>query len=83
MERPKRGPSAFDDIERLDQLGEVGKRPRQPAPETFGRLLHAEAVDVGPLFAETGTAVMQTRSRKVEMPSGLSLPLAFGMAGAD
>ena len=30
MERPKRGPSAFDDIERLDQLGEVGKRPRQP-----------------------------------------------------
>ena len=24
-------------------------------------------------------AVMQTRSRKVEMPSGLSLPLAFGM----
>jgi hypothetical protein len=22
---------------------------------------------------------MQTRSRKVEMPSGLSLPLAFGM----
>ena len=30
MERPKRGLSAFDDIERLDQLGEVGKRPRQP-----------------------------------------------------
>ena len=29
MERPKRGLSAFDDIERLDQLGEVGKRPRQ------------------------------------------------------
>ena len=28
MERPKRGLSAFDDIERLDQLGEVGKRPR-------------------------------------------------------
>jgi hypothetical protein len=25
------------------------------------------------------TAVMQTRSRTVEMPSGLSLPLAFGM----
>src|SRR5271168_263767 len=24
-------------------------------------------------------AVMQTRSRKVEMPSGLSLPLAFSM----
>jgi hypothetical protein len=24
-------------------------------------------------------AVMQTRSRKVEIPSGLSLPLAFGM----
>jgi hypothetical protein len=24
-------------------------------------------------------AVMQTRSRKVEMPSGLSLPVAFGM----
>jgi hypothetical protein len=24
-------------------------------------------------------AVMQTRSRRVEMPSGLSLPLAFGM----
>jgi hypothetical protein len=24
-------------------------------------------------------AVMQTRSRKVEMPSGLSLPLAFGI----
>jgi hypothetical protein len=24
-------------------------------------------------------AVMQTRSRTVEMPSGLSLPLAFGM----
>jgi len=24
-------------------------------------------------------AVMQTRSRKVEMPNGLSLPLAFGM----
>src|ERR1700730_1819513 len=24
-------------------------------------------------------AVMQTRSRKVEMPSGRSLPLAFGM----
>ena len=24
-------------------------------------------------------AVMQTRSRKVGMPSGLSLPLAFGM----
>ena len=30
MERPKRGLSAFDDIERLDQLGEVDKRPRQP-----------------------------------------------------
>ena len=29
--------------------------------------------------AENGLAVMQTRSRKVEMPSGLSLPLAFGM----
>ena len=26
MERPERGLSAFDDIERLDQLGEVGKR---------------------------------------------------------
>ena len=24
-------------------------------------------------------AVMQTRSRKVEMPNGLSLPLAFGI----
>ena len=30
MERPKRGLSAFDDIERLDQLGEVGKRPIEP-----------------------------------------------------
>ena len=30
MERPKRGLSAFDDIERLDQLGEVGKRPERP-----------------------------------------------------
>ena len=26
---------------------------------------------------------MQTRSRKVEMPSGLSLPLAFGMYTRD
>ena len=25
-------------------------------------------------------AVMQTRSRRVEMPNGLSLPLAFGMS---
>ena len=29
MERPKRGLSAFDDIERLDQLGEVGKQRSQ------------------------------------------------------
>ena len=26
---------------------------------------------------------MQTRSRRVEMPSGLSLPLAFGMTAKD
>ena len=36
MERPKRGLSAFDDIERLDQLGEVGKRPRQPVDLALG-----------------------------------------------
>src|ERR1700734_3853577 len=30
-------------------------------------------------FSTSIAAVMQTRSRKVEMPSGLSLPLAFGM----
>jgi len=29
-------------------------------------------------FFSVGVAVMQTRSRTVEMPSGLSLPLAFG-----
>ncbi len=30
-------------------------------------------------FFSVGVAVMQTRSRTVEMPSGLCLPLAFGI----
>ena len=43
MERPKRGLSAFDDIERLDQLGEVGKRRLAPlSPPRELRLRRAE-----------------------------------------
>src|SRR5271166_2055222 len=48
MERPKRGLSAFDDIERLDQLGEVGKRPRQPV-----ELVDDDHVDLSRAFAST------------------------------
>jgi len=53
------------------------------------RLLRSAPRTVGVLFRwkigfEIGSstsiaAVMQTRSRKVEMPNGLSLPLAFGI----
>ena len=47
------------------------------APGTVGILFGWKASKIG--SSTSIAAVMQTRSRMVEMPSGLSLPLAFGM----
>ena len=46
-------------------------------PGVLGRAAIASASKIG--SSTSIAAVMQTRSRTVEMPSGLSLPLAFGM----
>jgi hypothetical protein len=48
------------------------------SPRTVGVLLRGRSASkIG--SSTSIAAVMQTRSRKVEMPNGLSLPLAFGM----
>ena len=57
MERPKRGLSAFDDIERLDQLGEVGKRPRQPVE--LGDDDHVEIFRLRTCLRRPGAAIAQ------------------------
>ena len=64
---------------RLGHL-ENGGGHRVVAPgldDPFG--MHARLVAEDQGGAGTDEAAMQTRSRKVEMPSGLSLPLVFGM----
>ena len=56
-----------------------GGRYPLPGPD-FHRLELASFPGAPKIGSNTSSvAVMQTRSRTLEMPSGLSLPLAFGM----
>jgi hypothetical protein len=68
----------------------LGRRPggRNTSSSTYDCLLGVARSAVGgdgrsfeDRFQPSIVAVMQPRSRTVEMPSGLSLPLAFGMKG--